>query len=124
MFSVESHTEGNRRSSDSYQSNERRHNQTQQDKTPSRKVSNDDVFIVPDTPASNDEIIDQVNNEHDNTAIRQQKSLNWADCPIDESAIEPSPPPSTNNTLIEDDFQVKFIFKHKIQVNKTKELIS
>jgi hypothetical protein len=40
--------------------------------------------------------------------IRQQ-SRNWADCPIDDSVVDTSPPPSINNTLIGDDiddFQV------------------
>ena len=41
--------------------------------------------------------------------VRQQ-SRNWADCPIDETGLEPSPPPSANNTFAGDDFQVKILF--------------
>lgn len=50
----------------------------------------------------------------------RQQSRNWADCPIDESVVEPSsPPPSANNTFTSDDFQVGILFsfeyktKHK-----------
>jgi len=37
----------------------------------------------------------------------RQKSRNWADCPIDDSVVDTSPPPSIHNTLTgDDDFQV------------------
>ena len=63
---------------------ERRNSQTQQNKTIlAHQVSNDDVFIAPDTPASNEDGVDQ----EPTTMVRQQ-SRNWADCPIDESVTE------------------------------------
>jgi RNA recognition motif-containing protein len=108
-YNDEYYTERNRRSSGSGKTNERRHSQSQQQhKTPPRKVSNnDDVFIVPDTPNSNEDGTDQTNNDQGGgQTIGRQQSRNWADCPIDESAAEPSPPPSANNTFSGDDFQV------------------
>jgi hypothetical protein len=111
-FVLEYYSERNRRSSGSGKTNERRHSQSQQHKTPPRKVSNnDDVFIVPDTPTSNEDGIDQTNNDQGGQTMVRQQSRNWADCPIDESAAEPSPPPSANNTFSGDDFQVRSIFE-------------
>ena len=49
------------------------------------------------------------NKEDITTTIIRQLSRNWADCPIDDSVVDTSPPPSANNTLITndiDDFQV------------------
>ena len=104
-FYLEYYVERNRRSSGSGKTNERRHSQSHQAKTPPRKVSNnDDVFIVPDTPNSNEDGADQ-----SGQTVTRQQSRNWADCPIDESVTEPSPPPSANNTFSGDDFQVGLI---------------
>ncbi len=110
LFYLEYYTERNRRSSGSGKNNERRHSQSQQHKTPPRQSSNDDVFLAPDTPTSNEDGIDQTNNDQGGTAITRQQSRNWADCPIDESVVEQSPPPSANNTLTGDDFQVGILF--------------
>ena len=107
MFFLGYHSERNRRSSGSGRMNERRPSQNQQHRTPSRKESNtDDVFIVPDTPTSNDGEINQTDNDQGGPTIARQQSRNWADCPIDESNVEPSPPPSANNTFSGDEFQV------------------
>ena len=101
------HSERNRRSSGSGKPNERRPSQSQQHKTPPRKVSNnDDVFIAPDTPTSTDDGPTRTDNDQGGQTIARQQSRNWADCPIDESVAEPSPPPSANNTFSGDDFQV------------------
>ena len=106
------YAEWNRRSSGSSRNNERRPSQSQQyHKTPPRKVSNDDVFIVSDTPASNEDVVDHTNNDHGGSTMAWQQNCNWADYSIDESGIEPSLPPSANNTFTGDDFQVKtFLF--------------
>jgi hypothetical protein len=114
VFYLEYYAERNRRSSGSGKTNERRHSQSQQAKTPPRKVSNnDDVFIVPDTPNSNEDGTVQINNDQGGQTIGRQQSRNWADCPIDESVAEPSPPPSANNTFSGDDFQVGLIINNK-----------
>ncbi|UJR21382.1 hypothetical protein I4U23_024474 [Adineta vaga] len=97
----DSHSGRNRQPSDSGKTTERRNSQSQQHKTPPRQVSNDDVFIAPDTPVSNEDGVDQ-----GTSTMNRQQSRNWADCPIDESVTESSPPPSANNTLTNDDFQV------------------
>jgi hypothetical protein len=105
---LEHYTERNRRPSGSNKNPERRNSQSQQQhKTPSRKISNDDVFLAPDTPTSNEDGLDHTNNDHGGTTLPRQQSRNWADCPIDESVVEPSPPPSANNTFSGDDFQVE-----------------
>ena len=76
-------------------------------RTPPRQVSNDDVFLGPDTPASNEDGIHSTDHDDGNGAITRQKSRNWADCPIDDTAVEPaSSPPSANDTFASDDFQV------------------
>lgn len=90
--------------------NDERQFQAQKEQTPppSRKVS-DDVFIAPDTPISNSDENHEHNNEEDGTTIIRQKSRNWADCPIDDSVVDTTPPPSIQNTLPNediDDFQV------------------
>ncbi|CAF2824462.1 unnamed protein product [Rotaria sp. Silwood2] len=95
----ESFNERNYYSSTSGKTRQRHHSQNQQ-----QKVSNDDVFIAPDTPASNEDTIDQTNNDQSTTIVRQE-SRNWADCPIDETVFESSPPASANNTFTSDDFQ-------------------
>ncbi|CAF1018818.1 unnamed protein product [Adineta steineri] len=95
------YTERPRRTSGSGRTNERRNSHTQQSKTPPRKASNDDVFVAPDTPTSNEDGTD-----HGTTTIVRQQSRNWADCPIDETVTEPSPPPSATNAYGGDDFQV------------------
>jgi hypothetical protein len=95
---------------DSHKNSERQ-SQAQKEQTlsSSRKIS-DDVFITPDTPASNeDENHEHINNKEDTTTMIRQQSRNWADCPIDDSVVDTSPPPSINNTLTGDDiddFQV------------------
>jgi hypothetical protein len=113
LLFLEYHTERNRHPSGSGKTNERRHSQSQRLKTPPRHASDDDVFIVPDTPTSNEDGVDQ-----GSTTIARQASRNWADCPIDESVTEPSPPPSANNTLTGDDFQVRIFFRFTKQVKK------
>lgn len=106
-FSLGYYAERNRRSSGSGKPNERRPSQSQQHKTPPRKVSNnDDVFIAPDTPTSTDDGNTRTDNEQGGQTIARQQSRNWADCPIDETVAEPSPPPSANNTFSGDDFQI------------------
>jgi len=100
----------NRHSSGSARTNERHPSQTQpskEHKTPPRQLSNDDVFIAPDTPTSAEDGTDSHNQDENNGTIARQLSRNWADCPIDESVVETtSPPPSANNTFTSDDFQV------------------
>lgn len=100
----------NRHSSGSARTNERHPSQTQaprEHKTPPRQISNDDVFIAPDTPASNEDALDSHNQDENSGSIARQHSRNWADCPIDETVVETtSPPPSANNTFTSDDFQV------------------
>lgn len=99
-YPVSGHT---RQPSGSSKPIERRNSQTQQNKTTlAHQVSNDDVFIAPDTPASNEDSVDQ-----GATTMTRQQSRNWADCPIDESVPESSPPPSVNNTFTNDEFQVQ-----------------
>ncbi|CAF0876301.1 unnamed protein product [Adineta ricciae] len=98
-YPVSGHT---RQPSGSSKPIERRNSQTQQNKTTlAHQVSNDDVFIAPDTPTSNEDGVDQ-----ETTTMIRQQSRNWADCPIDESVTESSPPPSVNNTFTNDEFQV------------------
>ena len=79
----------------------------------SRQIS-DEVFIVPDTPVSNEEDNQQeINNQEDGSAmIRQRSRRNWADYPIDETVVDtpPTPPSTTNNTSTRndiEDFQVR-----------------
>ena len=109
LFDLEHHAERNRRPSGSSKNNERRNSQSQQHKTPPHKSSNDDVFIAPDTPTSNGDSVDQ-----GNTTVGRQQSRNWADCPIDETVADSSPPPSANNTFSGDDFQVNISFLSEI----------
>lgn len=76
--------------------------------TPIRKISNDDVFVGPDTPATSiDDGTDGVHQDQNDGNMTRQRSRNWADCPIDDSTVETtSPPPSATTTLNNDDFQV------------------
>ena len=90
--------------------NRRQSEQEKEQTSPSRRISDGDVFIGPDTPASNeDENREYTSNKEETTATTRQQSRNWADCPIDESVVDTSPPSSINNTLTgddTDDFQV------------------
>ena len=98
------------------QTNSRQHNdrqfqgQLEQTLPPllsSRQIS-DEVFVVPDTPVSNE----NDNQEDGSTIIRQRSRRNWADYPIDETVVDtpPTPPSTTNNTSTRndiEDFQVR-----------------
>lgn len=74
-------------------------NQLIEQKTPERKISNDDVFIAPDTPNSIENEHEQTTNGQEEQTFARQHSRNWADCPIDETVNEPSPPPSANENF-------------------------
>ena len=112
MIIVENPAPRNRQSSGSGKTNDRQSSQNQQQqprehKTPPRKASNDDVFLGPDTPASTEDGTDTTAHDESAASTVRQQSRNWADCPIDESVVEPtSPPSSANNTFANDDFQV------------------
>ena len=106
-YNQEGHFQHGREGHEENQQNERQ--PPKERRTSPRQVSNDDVFLGPDTPASNEDGTHTT--DHDdgggNGAITRQKSRNWADCPIDDTAVEPaSSPPSANDTLASDDFQV------------------
>ena len=69
----------------------------------SRKLS-DDVFIQSNVRTTS-ENENQSNDKQDLSNMPRQRSRNWADCPIDESAVEPSSNiPTDDNT---DSFQVR-----------------
>jgi hypothetical protein len=92
-----------------------RQSQVQKELTPpsSRKVS-DDVFIAPDTPVSNeDDNYQQINNKEETTTMIRQKSRNWADCPIDDSVVDITPPSSVNNIVTSDDVDDFQIVRNK-----------
>jgi hypothetical protein len=96
---------------DSHKGNERQSYQDKKQTSTSRHVSNDDVFIGPDTPASTEDVnYERINNKEDTTGMTRQQSRNWADCPIDETVVDTSPPSSMNNAVtgddVDDDFQV------------------
>jgi hypothetical protein len=95
---------------DSHKNSERQSQAQKEQTLPSSRKISDDVFITLDTPASNeDENHEHINNKEDTTTMIRQQSRNWADCPIDDSVVDTSPPPSINNTLTGDDiddFQV------------------
>lgn len=74
-------------------------------KTPERKISNDDVFIALDTPNSIENEHEQNINGQDGQTLVREQSRNWADCPIDETVNESSPPASANNTFTNENFQ-------------------
>jgi hypothetical protein len=107
---LEHYTSRNRHVSGSSKTHERYSGTSQQQKehkTPPRQTSNDDVFLGPETPASNDDGTSSTVYEENNTGTIRQTSRNWADCPIDETAADTaSPPPSANTTFTGDDFQV------------------
>lgn len=94
---IESYSERTRQPSGS--------NKSVEQQIPERKISNDDVFVAPDTPNSIDNEREQNTNGQEGQAIVRQQSRNWADCPIDETVNEPSPPPSANNTFSNESFQ-------------------
>jgi hypothetical protein len=100
-----------------------RQSQVQKELTPpsSRKVS-DDVFIAPDTLVSNeDDNYQQINNKEETTTMIRQKSRNWADCPIDDSVVDITPPSSVNNIVTSDDvddFQVGNFILLRINLNR------
>ncbi len=114
LFLEYSNPSNSNNQTDSRQNTEKQ-SQPQKEQTPptARKIS-DDVFIASDIPVSNeDENHEHINNKEDTTTITRQKSRNWADCPIDESVVDASPPASTNNTLASDDaddFQVRHLY--------------
>lgn len=88
-----------RQPSDSKKSTEHR-----QQKTPERKTSNDDVFLGPETPNSIDNGHEQTSNDQGGQTLARYQSRNWADCPIDETVTESSPPPSATKTSANEDF--------------------
>jgi hypothetical protein len=99
--------------------NSDRQSQTQKEQTSpsSRKVS-DDVFFASDTPALTE---DENHEQEDTTTMIRQQSRNWADCPIDDSVVDTSPPPlNINNALTADDSDDFQIVRNKTTKSRPK----
>lgn len=99
----------NEQVSSSYNSNRQFQDPTEQTapSLPVRQIS-DEVFVIPDTPVSNEDENQQLtNNQEDASPIIRQKSRNWADCPIDESVVDTptSPPVNINNVSPRNDIE-------------------
>ncbi|CAF3339390.1 unnamed protein product [Rotaria sp. Silwood1] len=78
-----------------HQINERQSQSDKEQTSPTSRKISDDVFITTN---------DNENHEHIHTTnMTRQQTRNWADCPIDDSVVDTSSPPSIIKNILTDD---------------------